>query len=62
VLQGELPHELLVNALCQSLGLSPVEKQSLLGCDTLELRYRRLLEILEFHVLESSAGSGTTLH
>lgn len=62
VLQGELPHELLVNALSQSLGLSPVEKQSLLDCDTLELRYRRLLEILEFHVLESSAGSGTTLH
>jgi Lon protease-like protein len=62
VLQGELPHELLVNALCQSLGLSPVEKQSLLDCDTLEARYGRLLEILEFHVLERSAGGGTSLH
>jgi len=62
VLQGELPHELLVNALSQSLGLSPVEKQSLLDCDTLEARYGRLLEILEFHVLESSAGGSTSLH
>jgi Lon protease-like protein len=62
VLQGDLPHELLVNALSQSLGLSPVEKQSLLDCNTLELRYRRLLEILEFHVLETAVGSGTTLH
>ena len=63
VLQGELPHELLVNALSQSLGLSPVEKQSLLDCDTLEARYERLLKILEFHVLESSAGgASTSLH
>jgi len=62
VLQGELPHELLVNALSQSLGLSPVEKQSLLNCDTLEARYQRLLEILEFHVLESAAGGSTSLH
>ena len=62
VLQGELPHELLVNALSQSLGLSPVEKQSLLDCDTLEARYERLLEILEFHVLEGPAGGSTSLH
>jgi hypothetical protein len=59
VLQGELPHDLLVNALSQSLGLGAVEKQSLLDCDTLEDRYRRLLEILEFHILENrSGGSG----
>ena len=62
VLQGELPHELLVNALSQSLGLRPVEKQSLLDCDTLEARYERLLEILEFHILETSAGGPTSLH
>jgi hypothetical protein len=63
VLQGDLPHEILVNALSQTLGLRPVEKQSLLDCDTLEARYRRLLEILEFHVLESSTGgSSTALH
>ena len=62
VLQGELPHELLVNALSQSLGLRPVEKQSLLDCDTLEARYERLLEILEFHILEESAGGSTSVH
>jgi Lon protease-like protein len=56
VLQGELPHDLLVNALSQSLGLRAVEKQSLLDCDTLEARYRRLLEILEFHILENTSG------
>jgi Lon protease-like protein len=63
VLQGDLPHEILVNALSQSLGLSPVERQSLLDCGTLVARYERLLEILEFHVLESSAGTGSaSLH
>ena len=59
VLEGELPHDLLVNALSQSLGLRPVEKQSLLDCDTLEARYGRLIEILEFHILEGTAGSGS---
>jgi Lon protease-like protein len=62
VLQGELPHELLVNALSQSLGLRPVEKQSLLERDTLEARYGRLLEILEFHILEESAGGSAAVH
>ena len=62
VLQGELPHELLVNALSQSLGLRPVEKQSLLGCDTLEARYARLIEILEFHILEGPAGTQHSIH
>jgi len=62
VLQGELPHELLVNALSQSLGLRPVEKQSLLDCDTLEARYARLIEILEFHILEGPAGRQHSIH
>jgi len=62
LLQGELPHELLVNALSQSLGLRPVEKQSLLDCDTLEARYARLIEILEFHILEDTAGSSASVH
>jgi Lon protease-like protein len=62
VLQGELPHELLVNALSQSLGLRPVEKQSLLSCDTLEARYQRLLQILEFHILEGNASASDALH
>ena len=62
VLQGELPHDLLVNALSQSLGLLPVEKQSLLDCHSLEARYERLLEILEFHILENAAGGSTAVH
>lgn len=62
VLQGELPHDLLVNALSQSLGLRPVEKQSLLDCDSLEARYGRLIEILEFHILEGSAGGSASVH
>ena len=62
VLQGELPHELLVNALSQSLDLPPVEKQSLLDCETLEARYARLIEILEFHILEGPAGRSTAIH
>jgi uncharacterized protein len=62
VLQGELPHELLVNALSQSLSLPPVEKQSLLDCDTLEARYARLIEILEFHLLERAAHASPTVH
>jgi Lon protease-like protein len=62
VLQGELPHDLLVNALCQSLSLPAVEKQSLLECDTLEARYRRLAEILEFHILQRAVGGGTSVH
>ncbi|MEE8218899.1 MAG: LON peptidase substrate-binding domain-containing protein [Vicinamibacteria bacterium] len=62
LLQGELPHDLLVNALSQSLGLRAVEKQSLLDCDTLEARYARLIEILEFHILEEAAGSSASVH
>jgi Lon protease-like protein len=62
VLQRELPHELLVNALCQSLSLPAVEKQSLLDCDTIEARYGRLAEILEFHILERAVGGGTSVH
>ena len=50
--QRSLPHDVFVNAACQALDLSPVEKQSLLDCDSISERYGRLLEILEFHVLE----------
>ncbi len=62
VLQAELPPDLFVNALAQSLDLSPVEKQSLLDCDTIAARYGRLLEILEFLLLERSQGGGGTVH
>jgi hypothetical protein len=56
--QSRLPHDVFVNAACQALDLSPVEKQSLLDCDTISLRYTRLLEILEFHVLEPPSRRG----
>jgi Lon protease-like protein len=60
VTQPELPVELFVNAVCQALSLSPVEKQSLLDCDTLGRRCARLLEILDFRLLEQTYGPGRT--
>jgi len=62
VLQTELPHDLFVNALCQSLSLSPIEKQSLLDCDSVSGRCARLLEILDFLMLEQTYGRGKTVH
>lgn len=56
--QVRLPHDVYVNAACQALDLSPVEKQSLLDCDSISERYTRLLEILEFHVLEPPSRRG----
>jgi uncharacterized protein len=56
VLQPELPHDVFINALCQSLELNPVERQSLLDCDGVAARSRRLLEILEFRRLEQTYG------
>ncbi len=57
VLQTELPHDVFVNALCQSLSLTPVERQSLLSCDTTLARGARLLEVLEFKLLEETYGA-----
>ncbi len=62
VLQDELPAELFVNALCQSLKLTPVERQSLLDCDTVVSRGTRLLEILDFQFLEQTYGKGRSIH
>lgn len=62
VLQNDLPHEVFLNALCQSLPLSSLEQQSLLDCDGLGPRYERLLEVLEFRRLERTAGSGSSVH
>jgi Lon protease-like protein len=62
VLQTELPHDVFVNALCQTLTLAPVERQSLLDCDTIVARYARLLEILDFLLLEQTYGRGKTIH
>lgn len=58
VMQPELPHDVFVNALAQSMDLTPIERQSLLDCDRVLLRYQRLLEILDFKALESAYGRG----
>jgi uncharacterized protein len=58
LLHGQLPPELFVNALCQSLDLLPLERQSLLDCDDVLLRSRRLTQILEFKHLERRSGPG----
>lgn len=52
-----LPHDMYVNALCQTLPLTPVERQALLECETLESRYLRLVETLEYQRLEKAMGS-----
>ena len=52
VIKPDVPHDVFVNALCQSLGLTGVERQSLLECDAVLERYRRLIAILEFRLLE----------
>ncbi len=56
VMQPELSHDVFANALCQALALTPVERQSLLDCDTILDRYTRLGEILEFKRLERALG------
>lgn len=56
VMQPELPHDVFVNALAQSMDLTPVERQSLLDCDRVLVRYERLLEILDFKALEFAYG------
>jgi hypothetical protein len=61
-LRADVSHVALVNGLSQGLELPAVEKLSLLACDTLEARAARLLEILEFHALERTAGRSGTLH
>ena len=55
-LEGDVPSAVFVNGLSQGLDLHPVEKLSLLGCDTLVERATRLLDLLEFHALERSSG------
>jgi uncharacterized protein len=51
---SDLPDEVFVNGLCQSLSLDPMERQSLLDCDTVSERYLRLATIVEFRTLEQS--------
>jgi len=53
---SDLPDEVFVNGLCQSLSLDPMERQSLLDCDTISERYLRLAAIVEFRTLEQALG------
>jgi hypothetical protein len=61
-LRGDVSNAALVNGLSQGLDLPAVERLSLLDCDTLESRARRLLELLEFHALGGTSGRTRTLH
>jgi hypothetical protein len=61
-LGADIPHDVFVNALCQSISLSPVEQQSLLECDSVLDRCRRLIEILEFKELESGFPGAGAVH
>lgn len=64
VTQPEVPHADFVNALCQSLSLEPVERQSLLDCSSIAARAERLVEILEWKALEQAHGGprGESVH
>jgi hypothetical protein len=62
VLQNDLPAPAFVNALCQSLDLEPVERQSLLDCDSVQQRCERLVEILDWKAMERSQGRAGAIH
>jgi hypothetical protein len=58
VIKPDVPADVFVNALSQSLDLGAVERQSLLECDGVLERYRRLLSILNFRQLERARPAG----
>jgi Lon protease-like protein len=60
VLNADLPHAVFVDALSQSLPLAGLERQSLLDCDTVSGRYARLLDILDFRLIDQTYGRGRT--
>lgn len=62
VMQNELPADAFVNALCQSLDLEPLERQSLLDCDSVTARCDRLIEILDWKAAAEAQGRGGKLH
>jgi len=62
VIKPDVPDEVLANALSQTLPFTPLERQSLLDCDSILLRYQRLVEILDFKRLEETYGGGPTVH
>ncbi len=55
VAQPELPDDVFVNALCQSLPLEALELQSLLDCPGPLERCQRLRGLIEFRLLERAA-------
>ena len=67
VVEG-LPDDVFVNGLCHALALDPIERQSLLDCDSIVERGRRLAEIVEFRTLEQAhrpgapRGGGKSVH
>lgn len=62
VLHEDLPADLFVNALCQSLELEPVERQRLLDCDDLVTRCHRLVEMIDYKRLERQSGTAKRIH
>jgi Lon protease-like protein len=57
VIKPDVPDELFVNSLAQSLALRAVERQSLIECDSVLDRYLRLISILEFREIEQARGA-----
>ena len=55
---ADLPDDVFVNGLCQALALEPMERQSLLECDSIAGRARRLAEVIEFRTLEEAHRRG----
>jgi Lon protease-like protein len=62
VIQPDLPHDVFVNALSQSMDLAPIEKQSLLEEDDIPSRYERLTQILSFRQLEQAHRTTPNIH
>ena len=58
ILNSDLAHDAFVDALSQWLPLAPLERQSLLDCDSTAERYARLIEVLEFRLVEQTWGRG----
>ena len=57
---ADLPDDVFVNGLCQALTLDPVERQSLLECETVAGRAQRLAQVLEFRTLEEAHRRGAS--
>ena len=55
----KIPDAEFVNYLCHMLALQPLEKQALLEAEGVEARYRKLIDLLDFHRLEGGVQGGT---